>query len=233
MDFKTKAIALTYIKHGETSIISKILTKKKGIQSFIIKNIRSKKSKKKLNCFEPLQQLEITSNYKKNKALQYIKEVSVINFQNVAFLDINKKLTCLFIAELISKNIQENQLDDELFNYVWRQRELIVSCSKTSQNFIVKFLYNLSVYLGIQPNLDNINRPFFDIEQGCFVNIKNLNTLEEDESLILKNFILKQDSFICPKEKKSLINTLFLYYESHGYKMKSLNSPIIIDLLKK
>ena len=51
MDFKTKAIALTYIKHGETSIISKILTEKKGIQSFIIKNIRSKKSKKKLNCF--------------------------------------------------------------------------------------------------------------------------------------------------------------------------------------
>ena len=108
MDFKTKAIALTYIKHGETSIISKILTEKKGIQSFIIKNIRSKKSKKKLNCFEPLQQLEITSNYKKNKALQYIKEVSVVNFQNVAFFYTGS----IFIhSSLLSYNYKCNKFD--------------------------------------------------------------------------------------------------------------------------
>ena len=52
MDYKTKAIALTYIKHGETSIISKILTEKKGIQSFIIKNIRNAIEIKEFEKFE-------------------------------------------------------------------------------------------------------------------------------------------------------------------------------------
>ena len=47
MKYKSLAIALTYIKQGETSIISKILTKEKGLQTFIIKGVRSKNSKKK------------------------------------------------------------------------------------------------------------------------------------------------------------------------------------------
>ena len=48
MKYKSRAITLTYIKQGESSIISKIFTEKHGLQSFIIKGVRSKRAKKKL-----------------------------------------------------------------------------------------------------------------------------------------------------------------------------------------
>ena len=54
MKYKSRAITLTYIKQGESSIISKIFTEKHGLQSFIIKGVRSKKAKKKLGLFQPL-----------------------------------------------------------------------------------------------------------------------------------------------------------------------------------
>ena len=44
MKYKSLALSLTYIKYGESSIISKLFTKEKGLQSFIIKGIRKKKS---------------------------------------------------------------------------------------------------------------------------------------------------------------------------------------------
>ena len=51
MKYKSRAIALSYLKQGESSIISKIFTEEKGLQSFIIKGVRSKKSKKKPRSF--------------------------------------------------------------------------------------------------------------------------------------------------------------------------------------
>ena len=46
MKYKRRAIALSYIKHGESAIIAKVFTEEKGLQNFIIKGVRSEKSKK-------------------------------------------------------------------------------------------------------------------------------------------------------------------------------------------
>ena len=59
MKYTSKAISLTYIRQGDSSIISKFFTKEKGLQTFIVKSVRSKSSKKKLAYFEPLKLLNI------------------------------------------------------------------------------------------------------------------------------------------------------------------------------
>ena len=51
MKYTSRAIALSYIKQGETSIITKIFTEEKGLQIFIVKGVRSKKAKKKTWAF--------------------------------------------------------------------------------------------------------------------------------------------------------------------------------------
>ena len=51
MKYKSRAIALSYLKQGESSIIAKIFTEEKGLQSFIVKGVRAKKSKKKTRTF--------------------------------------------------------------------------------------------------------------------------------------------------------------------------------------
>ena len=51
MNYTSRAITLSYLKQGESSIITKIFTEEKGLQSFIVKGVRTNKSKKNLVFF--------------------------------------------------------------------------------------------------------------------------------------------------------------------------------------
>ena len=75
MKYESRAIALSYIKHGESSIIAKLFTEKKGLQSFIIKGVRSNKSKKKLGLFQPLELSIINATYLPKKNLQKLRKI--------------------------------------------------------------------------------------------------------------------------------------------------------------
>ena len=77
MNYKSKAITLTYNKQGESSIICKIFTEQQGLQTFIIKGVRSSKSKKKLGLFQALQLVKINATYSEKRGLQYLSEISV------------------------------------------------------------------------------------------------------------------------------------------------------------
>ena len=77
MKYESRAIALSYIKHGESSIIAKLFTEKKGLQSFIIKGVRSNKSKKKLGLFQPLELSIINATYLPKKNLQYLASINL------------------------------------------------------------------------------------------------------------------------------------------------------------
>ena len=70
MKYKSRAIALSYLKQGESSIIAKIFTEEKGLQSFIVKGVRAKKTKKKLGLFQPLQLLNINATLINKNSLQ-------------------------------------------------------------------------------------------------------------------------------------------------------------------
>ena len=57
----TKGICLHYYKYSENSVIAKIFTENFGLQSYVIKGVKNKKSKNKLNILQSLNivQLEV------------------------------------------------------------------------------------------------------------------------------------------------------------------------------
>ena len=70
MKYKSRAIPLHYIKYGESSIIVKLLTERFGVQSFIVKGVRSMKAKKRLSFFQPMELVNIQGTYNsKNNSL--------------------------------------------------------------------------------------------------------------------------------------------------------------------
>ena len=59
MKTRSRGVGIKYYKHGESSIIAKMLTEEYGMLSFIAKGVRSKNSKKKISHFEPLKLVSI------------------------------------------------------------------------------------------------------------------------------------------------------------------------------
>jgi len=235
MKYKSRAITLTYIKQGESSIISKIFTEKHGLQSFIVKGVRSKKAKKKLGLFQPLQLVDINATLIPKKGLQYLAEITIIETISTDKINMNKNFLAIFIAEISSKVLQENEQNSVLFKFVWEIKQKLYSAKNIDENFALLFMLNLSKYLGFFPSTENINAPFFNLETGEFsVKTFNLNIyLSEEKTTILKHLLLGKKINIPQELKSELLKDIMQYFRLHHYNLSNITSHLIIESLRK
>ena len=219
---------------GESSIICKVLTKKMGVQNFIVKGVRSNKSKKKLNFFEPLKLINIEAHYNNKKPLQYLTDVNNNVYLNNTKNKHYKYFVSFFIAETISKVLQENEHNDAIFNFVWETTTNLYNSDKKDPNFILKYLLNLSKLLGFYPSTREIKYPFFNLESGSFSNNKgNLSLMfNKTTSNCLKKLLTNKEVFINREERTEMIKGLMLYYKTHHYNLDNIKSHLIIEALR-
>tara|TARA_B100000767_G_scaffold163574_1_gene153434 strand:+ start:1324 stop:2031 length:708 start_codon:yes stop_codon:yes gene_type:complete len=234
MKYKSKAITLTYIKQGESSIISKIFTETNGLQSFIIKGVRSKKAKKKLGLFQALCLVKINATYSKKRGLQYLSEISVDEPTAIEKVNMHKNFIAIFIAEITAKVLQENEQNIPLFNFIWNTKRKLYLTDNVSDNFVLLFMLNLSKHLGFSPSTENINAPFFNLETGEFSNDSlNLNIyLDKEKSTILKSLIQGKEVKIKQKIKSKLLKDIMQFFHLNHYNLQNITSHIIIESLR-
>ena len=235
MKYKSRAITLTYIKQGESSIISKIFTEKHGLQSFIVKGVRSKKAKKKLGLFQPLQLVDINATLFPKNGLQYLAEITIIETISTDKINMNKNFLAIFIAEISSKVLQENEQNSGLFKFVWEIKQKLYNANTIDENFALLFMLNLSKYLGFFPSTENINAPFFNLETGEFSGKAfNLNIyLTEEKTTILKHLLLGKKINIPQELKSELLKDIMQYFRLHHYNLSNISSHLIIESLRK
>ena len=235
MKYSSRAISLTYIKQGESTIISNIFTEERGLQTFFIKGVRSKKSKIKLAYFEPLKLISIDASFIAKKPLQNLQGASVIEPFNLGRKNIYKNFISFFIAEVTTKVLQKNEKNTTLFNFVWQTINSLYGSEKTDPNFALKYLLNLSHFLGFYPSLDNLNKPFFNLLNGCFSNTIDLeeSSLEQEKSNYLKALLKNSEVIIPQKQKQQLLTKLLQYYKIHHYNLDGVTSHLVIETLRK
>ena len=74
----TKAIVLSALKFGDSSLIVKCFTEEEGVKSYLIRGIlKAKKGGLKAAYFQPLTQLTIVASHNNKGTLNSIKEVQV------------------------------------------------------------------------------------------------------------------------------------------------------------
>lgn len=233
MRYNTRGIALSYVKYSESSIISRVFTEEKGLQVYIVKGVRNKKTKKKLILFEPMQLIEINASYSEKKNLQQLNEVMFSENQTLIFKNIKNKFMLTFIAEVLSKSLFENEKDKKLFDFIWGLKSLLATKNKVDVNFPLNFLLDLSTCFGFPPSKEGIKEnSYFDIQKGLFVKTDNTNTITEKNSSYLKSILLNKDSKIPYNTRKELLNIMFDYYRIQGHELKNINSHLILNCLR-
>jgi len=234
MKYKSKAIALSYLKQGESSIIAKIFTEEKGLQSFIIKGVRAKKAKKKLGLFQPLQLLSINATHLPKNSLQYISEIALENTQISDGIHMKKNFLSIFIAEVISKVLLETETDKALFKFIWELKIDLNSLEKINPNFPLIFLIRLSEYLGFSPSKEEVNGVYFNMELGGFTNNnQQLNYyVEKDNSSYLRELLENKDINIPYQNRNQILLHLIQYYKLQHHELKNMTSHLIIESLR-
>ncbi|MGF1635868.1 MAG: DNA repair protein RecO [Cyclobacteriaceae bacterium] len=151
MLFKTRAIALSYIRYKESSIIAKFYTELFGIQTYIVNSIRTTKSRNRIALFQPLTLLELVVYKNPAKDIQRISEIKCrLPFHSIPF-SIKKSAIALFITELLGKTLTNEEENEELFSYIDYAVAKLDEIESGAENFHLQFMLGLCRYLGFEP----------------------------------------------------------------------------------
>jgi DNA repair protein RecO (recombination protein O) len=166
----TGGIVLHSIKYGESSVIVNIYTKEFGRQAYLMNVVRSKKSKNKTGILQPLFLVDLVCYQKETREIQWIKEIkNNPAYQNIPF-DISKSAQSIFIAEMLSKTLREQESSPPLFHYIKNALLFFDLMEGYAANFHLWFLFRLTEYLGFLPDTCKTGfEGWFDMRKGMVV----------------------------------------------------------------
>jgi len=167
---KSKAIVLRIVRYGETQLIVDFLTESHGRMAFMVRLSKSSRGKMKRQYFQPLMVLNLEFDFRPQKELQRLLDVSVaIPFSSIPFSPVKLSLA-MFLSEVMTYATRYEQVNHALFEFILRSLAWLDISEGEISNFHILFLMKLSSYLGLAPDLSNDdNHQWFDLKEGCFV----------------------------------------------------------------
>ena len=240
MSSKTKktihAVNLGIIKYGDTSLIANCYTLEFGLQSYMLKGILSRgKKKTHRSLFEPLTLLELVASQNKQNKIGYMDEAKLAYVFTSIPYNLSKKALVLFLAEIIYQVTREEQGSNKLlFDYI-KNKLIWLDTNHSLSLFHLKMMLDITKYIGFYPNISNSNKPYFDLETGCFTSIKPEKNFIENPlkkyfiQLLGINFDMIDKIRILKKDKIKLLNQVVTYFELHLQQFKPPKSLEILN----
>ena len=240
MLISTEAIALSSIKYSESSLIVKCFTLSEGIKSYLIKGIRSPKNNSlNVGLFQPLTILEIDANHKNTGNLESIRSAKILYPYKTIPFDIYKNSIVLFLSEILSKCIKEEEKNEALYSFI-KNSMIWLDSSSNYINFHIHFVIKFLKYLGISPDESKTTFKGFDMINGAFsnsINTSNCMTgkvITHFKEFLGTNFDRNDLTISSSIQRKELLEFLMKYMQIHLEDFRRPNSlNIMYDLFKR
>ena len=225
MILQSPTIVLKSFPYGDTSLISRCLTREMGKIGVIVRGARRKKNPMGA-YFQPMSYLDLMFYYKQTRDLQTVSKASFselwLNIQN----HLKPMSIGLSILEMTERAITDHDPHPELFDE-------LVTCLRAldAQSFPVNIVYwyyemQLLTQLGFKPDLSLNDFPGMNLpDPNSGPNSKIILTkLQTSRLSSLPNFTVTQ------KDKTIVSQYLLAQIHYHFEEIKSLKS---LDVLKK
>jgi len=220
---KTRGIVLYSLPYNDTYAITLIYTEEFGRVSYLTSQSKSRKSKVPRSLFHPLAILDLEVEHQNLRDIQRIKEAE-IHIPLVAILtDPLKSALGIFLAELISKVIREEQTNRLLFDFLLQSVQVLELTDVSSANFHLVFMIRLSRLLGFYPDATDYQKGmFFDMRNGTFTRQQpaHIHFLPPEESVVFFNLLrMSYENMsvfrFSGKERQAIIHRILEYYRLH------------------
>jgi DNA repair protein RecO (recombination protein O) len=227
----TRALVIRSIKNGETSLIVSCYLEDIGYKTFIVKGVYgSKKSKFSKAHFFPLNLVNLNYSHTQGRNLGFIKEVKSEKLYKSLHVDIQKSSVIIFLSEILNSIFkEETTVNNDLFNFLlntlsWYDQ--VKSCN----NFHIKFLIELSRFIGFYPNINNECDAFFNLESGSTSARQNIGSnISGDDLNLFKEFLGTEfedlnNMTIKNESRTKILNYIIDYYSLHLQMFKTPKS---------
>ena len=232
----TRGIVFHHVRYSDSSIIAKIYTEQFGLQSYLVRGLRNRRSDTKRALFQHLNLLEMVVSHRGNKELQQLKELHIsYPFNSIPF-DIRKSAIALFLNEVLYQVIREEEPNPALFEFLFRSITILDHLDSNIASFHLTFLLQLSRFLGFFPkNNYSGSESFFDLIEGRFTNLIGPEDLIAGEPFsgylsALTNF---QGNYqfglqISQTHRPELLKIILNYYKHHVPGIREFKSHTVL-----
>ena len=149
MLIKTRGIVLSFLKYRETSIIARVYTEQRGVQSYLVNGVRKAKPPGRIALFQPLTLLELVAYVpRQGSGLTRLSEFRCAEpFRSLPY-ELRKSSVALFLSEVLSKSVREEEGNPALFRFLHDSILAFDEQTVGVENFALLFLLHLAGYLG-------------------------------------------------------------------------------------
>jgi DNA repair protein RecO (recombination protein O) len=218
---KSQGIVISYMRYRETSIVVNVYTAEMGICSYIENGVRSVKAKHKMALFQPLTLLDLEVYHKPGKGLHRISEAKCFfPYQAIPF-DIAKSSLALFLSEVLSKVLKEEEANPVLFDFLSQSLQYLDRATDHFENFHLQFLWQLAAFLGF--GAGNAAEFYQQLKAaGCIV-----PSFTELDALIHADY--GHPMVLHRAERKELLAGMLQYYQLHMENFGEIRSLQILQ----
>jgi DNA repair protein RecO (recombination protein O) len=213
---KTRGIVFRFVRFGETSIIASIFTEQFGLQSYMVKGVRTSSRKSRIALFQPLTLLDMVVYHKESGGIMHIKEVKCFHPYQFINADVRKAAIAMFINEVLNKSVKEQSHVQDIFHFI-SEALIHLDLLERPENFHLQFLIGLSKHLGFGPNLTS------EVLGGRMVS--------EEEELALQKMLLQEYKIDVPlsyEQRKNILTVLLRFYQAHSEGFGEMKSVAVL-----
>lgn len=226
MVYTSRGIVLQMTDYSESSRIVHVYTDLLGRKSFLAKGIRKGKSKNKaFSAIQPGFLVELTASENKKSSMEILCGMKVIQpFEEIPFL-LNKTVILLFMNELMTRSIKEEEPNSALFQFLVSEILLLDKTQEPLGEFPLVFLLRFADKIGFCPmnNFHTVHAPYFHLQSGCFVFdfVAPKETMSREESAALHALLenMEQGTYhfsgIPYALRMQLLQQLLSFYQLH------------------
>jgi|SRR5690606_31627258 len=233
MIITTKAIVLSAIKYGDSSLIVRLFTESDGMKSYMVRGVlSSKKGKFKKGYFQPLTILEVVANHRNKGTLESLRDVKLYKAYTSLQTDVVKSSLGMFLSEMLVVSTQEEETNAPLFHFIYKGLIWLDTNVKIA-NFHIVFLLELTRYLGFYPDTSNVHYPYFDLKEGDFISTIRSEVIEGETLEDFKKFLDTDFQRACEiklnrQSRGQLLDQIIRYYQYH---LVAFKKPKSLEIL--
>lgn len=239
MQHRTQGIVLGNAKYNDRYSITHIFVREFGKTAYILPKQKSRKTKLNNALFVPFSVLNLQVEHQPLREIQRLKDAERAYPMYSVHADASKISIVFFLSEFLSKVLRETNDNEFLFDYLKHSIDVLEHADRGWVNFHLTFMFRLTQFLGIQPDLKNDRQlPYFDLEQGEFAAVKPLHPhfLQKEHTRFLNQFkrinYRNMHLFRFSRSNRNLmVDYLLRYYRLHLYDFPPLKSLDVLHEL--
>lgn len=236
MILTSSGIVLSTVRYTGSSVIARVYTQVKGLRSFMVRIGKGKSALQKMALLQPLSIIELSFSDDDRKKLPNLRSLERETALTTIPFDPVKTCIALFVSEIISRAIEEEEPNSEMFKFLKNCVLQLDDESDSPANFHLKFLLEFTRFLGFYPNSEFTNGSRFDLTEGEFITHDPVHPYHLSAELSAKFHMLLSIGMsaysnvkISNSERRELLQKLIDYYRLHLDGMKEIKSHKVLE----